>query len=83
MQLLDEKNIVEQSLNNPTKFEFKFVKPGKKKFRLIIDSNENGKWDGADFDSRSRAETVYVFEPESELKPGWIMEDILIDPSLL
>ena len=83
LEVLDEKYVLEQSLKNPSKFEFKFVKPGKKKLRLIIDANGNGKWDGADFDERRRAETVYIFEPEAELKPGWIIEDILIDPSIL
>ena len=47
------------------------LKPGKYKLRILVDNNENGIWDTADFGKLEFAEEVFVFEKPVEIRPLW------------
>lgn len=50
---------------------FKSLKPGKYQPRILVDNNENGIWDSADFGTQTFAEDVYVFSKTVEIRPLW------------
>ena len=39
--------------------------------RILVDENENGIWDTADFAGNIFAEPVYIFEKKIEVRPLW------------
>jgi hypothetical protein len=81
LQLLNEKNEVEQQRIDEKEFLFEYVQAGKKKFRLIVDSNANGKWDMGDFKTRTIPEKILFFTDErlENTSPNWDYEDIIIE----
>lgn len=72
LQFLSESNNVVYSrygTDNP--LTFNSLKPGKYKLRILVDENENGVWDGADFAQGTFAEQVYLFDKLIEVRPLW------------
>lgn len=51
--------------------EFYYLKPEKYYMRLIVDSNDNGKWDTGDYDKDQQAEEVYYYPTFIECKAKW------------
>ena len=51
--------------------EFYYLKPEKYYLRLIVDSNNNGKWDTGDYDKVLQAEAVYYYPEQIECKAKW------------
>lgn len=71
-QLLNESGIVAYSrYGTETLLQFKSLKPGKYLPRILVDNNENGIWDSADFSSATAAEDVYVYDKKLEVRPLW------------
>ncbi|GAB4188643.1 MAG: Ig-like domain-containing protein [Thermoflexibacter sp.] len=80
IQLLDEGyKQVEQEIANTTNFKFTYVKPGKKRIRVLIDENNDGKWEKGDFKNRIPPEKIFFFKEAIQVKPNWDYEDNLID----
>ncbi len=80
IQLLDDGyKQVEQEIANTTNFKFTYVKPGKKRIRVLIDENNDGKWQKGDFKNRIPPEKIFFFKEMIEVKPNWDYEDNLID----
>lgn len=81
LQLLNEKNEVEKEVKDTREFVFEYVTPGKKSFRLIIDSNGNGIWDAGNFAKRQKPEQMLFFTEErlEKVAPNWEYEDIIIE----
>ena len=72
VQLLSENGAVSYSrYSKETNLTFSSLKPGKYQLRILVDNNENGIWDSADFASGEFAEGVYVFEKTVEIRPLW------------
>ena len=51
--------------------EFYYLKPEKYYMRLIVDKNNNGKWDTGDYDKDQQAEEVYYYPNFIECKAKW------------
>lgn len=81
LQLLNDKDETEQQLVDKEDFTFEYVIPGKKRFRLVIDKNNNGKWDAGDFKKRIPPEEILFFADErlNQTAPNWEYEDIIIE----
>jgi hypothetical protein len=47
------------------------LKPGKYKFRIIVDKNGNGKWDTGDLFAKQQPEEVIPYSEELKLRPGF------------
>lgn len=72
LQLLSENGKVLYSrLGKSDVVDFKSIQPGKYKLRILVDNNENGIWDSADFSSEEFAEDVYTLEKTIEVRPLW------------
>ena len=72
LQLLsDSGNVSYSKYGKEANVTFRSVTPGKYQLRILVDSNENGIWDSADFLSEEFAEDVYIFEKTVEIRPLW------------
>ena len=61
---------------------FKGLKPGKYELRILVDENENGIWDAADFANTIFSEPVYTFEKVVEARPLWEIRETWTLPSI-
>ncbi len=50
---------------------FYYLNPGKYSARIIIDTNNNGKWDTGDFEKNIQPEDVYYYPQFIEFKANW------------
>ncbi|MPS74886.1 MAG: hypothetical protein E2590_17270 [Chryseobacterium sp.] len=67
IQLLNEKNEpAYQQYINQSEIAFLNIKPGTYKLRILVDNNENGYWDSADFATETLAEDVFLFKKVGE-----------------
>lgn len=72
VQLLnDGGSVVYSRYGTENTIVFKSLKPGKYQLRILVDNNENGIWDSADFGTQTFAEDVYVFSKTVEIRPLW------------
>ncbi|MFT5617309.1 MAG: hypothetical protein ACI85I_000525 [Arenicella sp.] len=79
IQLLDNGK-VEQEIRDEKNYTFRFVKPGKKSIRILVDENGNGKWDSGDYKTKILPEKVYFYNgSELNLKANWEIEADLIE----
>ena len=72
LQLLSESGTVAYSkygLEN--QINFKSLKPSQYNLRILVDENENGIWDFADFAENIFAEPVFIFDKKIEVRPLW------------
>lgn len=71
-QMLNESGDVAYSkYGKETQIKLSSLKPGKYQPRILVDNNENGIWDTADFSSKEFAEDIYIFEKKVEIRPLW------------
>jgi hypothetical protein len=78
LQLLGEKGLIEAELFAPKEFKFEYVKPGKKKLRVLLDSNADGQWDRGDLKSRRPPEPAFLLEKELIIKANWELSENII-----
>lgn len=72
IELLDESDGVvrrEEVQNN--KCAFYYLDPGKYGARMIIDRNNNGKWDTGNYEEKIQPEEVYYYPNQFEFKANW------------
>lgn len=72
VQLLDAQDKVAKETKTVNGVaEFYYLKPQKYYMRLIVDRNNNGKWDTGNYDSDQQAEEVYYYPEVIECKAKW------------
>jgi len=65
LQLLDENyNIIKEQINGDS-YTFKEIPPGKYHIRIMIDENENGKWDPGNIRLKELPEQVFMYHDEN------------------
>jgi hypothetical protein len=75
IQLIDESFTVLDTIRNETPYTFRYVKPGKAKVRVIIDDNNNGKWDPGNPFTLTPPETVIYLDELLTMKANWELLD--------
>ena len=71
-QLLDgQGKTVKVSYTDNGQAEFYYLKPGKYFMRMILDANNNKKWDTGNYDTNLQPEEVYYNPDEIECKAKW------------
>jgi len=87
IQLLDDNFNVkkEQKIQGKNEIKFSNLESNTYSVRILVDNNNNGIWDGADFENRIQPEEAYLFKKKLTVKPLWeIVEDWdLADKSVL
>ena len=68
VQLLSSDKVVMQERSNSGRCAFYFIKPGKYYLRLILDENNNGKWDTGCFEKGLQPEKVYYYPHSLDLR---------------
>ena len=68
VQLLSSDKIVMQERTKDNRCAFYFIKPGKYFLRLILDENNNGKWDTGCFEKALQPEKVYYYPHSLDLR---------------
>lgn len=72
VQLLDAQDkVVKETKTVKGVAEFYYLKPQKYYMRLIVDRNNNGKWDTGNYASDQQAEEVYYYPEAIECKAKW------------
>lgn len=70
----DKDYTVLEEIYNPANknyFEFNFIEPGEYLFRLLVDENENGKWDTGDYLSGKQPEPIYLYPEPIKIRAMW------------
>lgn len=60
--------------NEPHDVEVEYLKAGKYRLKLFVDSNNNGKWDTGDYLNNQQAERVVYYKDELNIKEKWEAE---------
>ena len=72
VQLLDGQDKVAKEVKTSNGVaEFYYLKPQKYYMRLIVDRNNNGKWDTGNYDGDHQPEEVYYYPEAIECKAKW------------
>jgi len=77
LQLLDNKNnpIHERQVGETATERFEMLAPGKYTFKLILDKNQNGKWDTGRYLKNIQPEPITLYNKVIDLKAKWEMEE--------
>lgn len=71
VQLVDTDFNIEQTKANQDSVEFQYVTPGNKFIRLIVDKNNNGRWDKGSFKKRIKPENIITLQDTIKVKENW------------
>lgn len=77
IQLLGDKEKVleQQIITENTTLEFRYLRPGKYRVKLIYDENGNGLWDTGNYLKKRQPEYVNYHPKEFELRANWTLEE--------
>ncbi|MCU0438181.1 MAG: Ig-like domain-containing domain [Raineya sp.] len=83
IELLDDKQKVVRQLKSPLKSKniiWDYLPANTYTIRLIIDTNNNGKWDAGDFEKRLQPEKVIYYSKQIPLRENWeITEKFIVE----
>ncbi|MCC5919347.1 MAG: Ig-like domain-containing protein [Cyclobacteriaceae bacterium] len=71
IQLVDSKFKVVDEIYNKSTYTFDWLRPTKYRIRVIIDKNNNQKWDAGDITKGENPEPIYVHDLEIEVRANW------------
>lgn len=79
VQLLDSRKQVINQVIDQKNYEFAFLPAGNYEIRIILDRNQNGKWDNSDVKNNIPAEEILfrVLPNEGRLREKWDIEAII------
>ena len=83
VELFQGKNVIRTlTITDPsTPISLKWLVPGTYTFRLILDNNENGKWDAGDFSKRIQPEQIANYSLPTQVRGNWNVDVELIPTS--
>jgi Bacterial Ig-like domain/Polysaccharide lyase family 4, domain II len=75
VQLLNDKYEIVQELANQTNYTFEYVKAGTYFVRVVLDDNQNGRWDFGSIEKNQPSENIIFIEGALKLKPNFELTD--------
>ena len=78
LQLLDNKYRIIETIDNPVEYRFEYLEPNPYQLRVILDDNENGKWDNGEFKNKILPEKIIFHTSKINLRKNWEIRDINI-----
>lgn len=76
LQLLNEKGEVKYQIYTQSNvIKFDVLKPDTYSLRILVDKNENGHWEGADFEKGTFAEDLFDFTKKIAARPLWDLNE--------
>lgn len=76
VQLLNSDYKVVAEKKNVAQHLFKDIEPGPYRIRVLVDENNNGKWDNGDPEMKQAPEKVYIYPEVIDVRANWEREDI-------
>jgi uncharacterized protein (DUF2141 family) len=76
IQLLDNKNKVIYQINSQKEYSFINIPEGQYHVRVLIDNNNNGRWDPGDYYKGQIHEGVYFYPEALTIRANWELRDI-------
>ena len=81
LELFNNKKLVKSLyLNSVETVEVKNLIPGDYTFRILLDDNENGKWDSGDFLLEQQPEQLHIYSTPTKVRANWEM-DVTLEPN--
>ena len=76
LQLLDDRqNVLQQKkMDQSSRYDFRNLRPGTYRLRLIHDKNRNGRWDTGNYLKQIQPEPVYFFPETIQIRENWDVE---------
>ena len=71
LQIFYQDKLWKQLPIDQTRFQFKYLDPGKYSFIIFEDANKNGKWDTGDYQLKKQPEQLWQHESTIQAKPSW------------
>lgn len=78
LQLTNPNYKVIQQIKSPKNFQFNNVEPGKYTFRILIDSNGDGKWSPGNILKDIEPEPTWFYSENIDLRANWEVENLYI-----
>lgn len=76
--ITEGKTIQTIPLNETKTHQLANLKPGDYTFKVIVDSNNNGKWDTGDFQNEIQPEEIQLFTEPTKVRANWEIELIIV-----
>ena len=76
MQLIKGNKTIVSEIANQKQYEFNNIDPGQYTIRVLIDNNNNGKWDPGNIFKNLEPEGLYFFPDEITIRKNWELTDI-------
>ncbi len=64
IQVITSDNKIVQNISNIKEYTFRYLQPNEYKIRVIIDENNNGKWDVGNFYKKTESEKIIFYKSE-------------------
>jgi len=76
LQLTDDKNniVLEKPATGNDKFSFEGLEPKSYNLRLVVDENNNGKWDTGNYLQKRQAEKIILYPQKVSVRSNWDVE---------
>lgn len=76
LQLLSsDGKVVSSTYGSESTHNFRFLSPGKYYFKLLVDTNNNQRWDTGDILQRKAPEPVYIYPENINVKAYWDLNE--------
>ncbi len=76
LQVMQANNIIKEVIMLGNMNSIPQMKPGKYRFKLIVDRNKNGKWDTGNYYNNITPEKVISYKKEVEIRSNWEVKEI-------
>ncbi|MDX5442193.1 MAG: Ig-like domain-containing protein [Hymenobacteraceae bacterium] len=76
IQLLNAEGKVVERIKPTTKFKLPELQPGVYTIRVLIDENNNGRWEGGDPELQREPEKVFFYPQPIDIRANWDLEAI-------
>jgi hypothetical protein len=75
VQVIDKSNVIrEMSIQKANRLVVSNLLPGEYTFKVLLDRNENGKWDPISPETKTLAEEVLLFNDSIKIRANWEIE---------
>ncbi len=75
-QLIDSKGQVLDAKHNATKFYYNYLEPSNYILKIIVDINNNGRWDPTDIYKNTPPEPIHYYKEKITLRANWELLDL-------
>ena len=83
LQLIDKKYQVVEELRNPKKYTFRMIPPDTYRLRILVDTDNDGRWEDGNILLNQEPEPVLIYQQEVVFRENWEVNDVDINADKL